>query len=238
MFDRLVELEAELEKLEADLPDIMASGDRAASRDAGRRHAELKPVVDAYRGYQAVEHELADVRELLAAEDDAEMRDYLGDEVKAKEHELEERDEELRDLLIPRDPNDGKNVIVEIRGGEGGEEGNLWAADLFHMYERYADVHRWKLETLASQPSDMGGFRDITFAVKGEDAWSRLKYEAGPHRVQRVPATESQGRVQTSAATVAVLPEAEEIDVVVDDNDLEVEVYRSSGPGGQSVNTT
>ena len=139
---------------------------------------------------------------------------------------------------MPRDPNDGKNVIVEIRGGEGGEEGNLWAADLFHMYERYADVHRWKLETLSSQASDMGGFRDITFAVKGDDAWSRLKYEAGPHRVQRVPATESQGRVHTSAATVAVLPEAEEIDVVVDDNDLEIDVYRSSGPGGQSVNTT
>jgi peptide chain release factor 1 len=238
MFDRLAELEAELEQLETDLPGIMAAGDRAASRDAGRRHADLKPVVDAYRDYLAVEHDLADARELLAAEDDAEMRDFLGDEVKTKERELEDRDAELRDLLVPRDLNDGKNVIVEIRGAEGGEEGNLWAADLFHMYERYADVHHWKLETLSSQASDMGGFRDVTFAVKGDDAWSRLKYEAGPHRVQRVPATESQGRVHTSAATVAVLPEAEEIDVVVDDNDLEIDVYRSSGPGGQSVNTT
>ena len=145
---------------------------------------------------------------------------------------------ELRELLVPRDPDDGKNVIVEIRGGEGGEEGNLWAADLFHMYERYADQHRWKVEVLSSQPSDMGGFRDITFVVKGDDAWSRLKHEAGPHRVQRVPATESQGRVHTSAATVAVLPEAEEIDVAIDPNDLEIDVYRSSGPGGQSVNTT
>ncbi len=139
---------------------------------------------------------------------------------------------------MSRDPNDGKNVIVEIRGGEGGEEGNLWAADLFHMYERYADTHRWKVEVLSRQPSDMGGFREITFVVKGDDAWSQLKHEAGPHRVQRVPVTESQGRVHTSAATVAVLPEAEEIDVAVDPNDLEIDVYRSSGPGGQSVNTT
>jgi peptide chain release factor 1 len=238
MFERLAELEAELEKLEADLPTIMASGDRAASRDAGRRHAELRPVVDAYRDYRAVELDLADARDMLASEDDADMREFLVEEVDVQQRELDERAAELRELLVPRDPNDGKNVIVEIRGGEGGEEGNLWAADLFHMYERYADVHHWKLETLSSQLSDMGGFRDVTFVVKGEDAWSRLKHEAGPHRVQRVPVTESQGRVHTSAATVAVLPEAEEIDVVIDENDLDVDVYRSSGPGGQSVNTT
>ena len=238
MFERLADLEAELEKLEAELPDIMASGDRAASRDAGRRHAELKPIVDAYRSYRGVEQELAETREILAAEDDAEMRDYLADELKVKERELDGFDATLRELLVPRDPSDGKNVIVEIRGGEGGEEGNLWAADLFHMYERYADLHHWKVETLSSQLSDMGGFRDITFVVKGDDAWSRLKYEAGPHRVQRVPTTESQGRVHTSAATVAVLPEAEAIEVVIDDNDLDIDVYRSSGPGGQSVNTT
>jgi peptide chain release factor 1 len=238
MFERLAELEAELDKLETDLPGILATGDRIASRDAGRRHAELKPIVDAYHDYQVVESDLTDARELLAAEDDAEMRDYLADEVKAKERELDEHEAELRELLVPRDPDDGKNVIVEIRGGEGGEEGNLWAADLFHMYERYAEQHHWKLETLSSQTSEMGGFRDVTFVVKGDDAWSRLKHEAGPHRVQRVPATESQGRVHTSAATVAVLPEAEEVDVVVDDNDLEIDVYRSSGPGGQSVNTT
>jgi peptide chain release factor 1 len=238
MFDRLADLEAELEKLEAELPDILASGDRNASRDAGRRHAELKPVVDAGREYRGVESELADARELLDAESDGEMRTYLLDEIATKESELEALDARLRELLVPRDPDEGKNVMVEIRGGEGGEEGNLWAADLFHMYERYADQHRWKFETLSSQPSDMGGYRDITFVVKGDDAWSHLKHEAGPHRVQRVPATESQGRVHTSAATVAVLPEAEEIDVAVDPNDLEIDVYRSSGPGGQSVNTT
>jgi peptide chain release factor 1 len=238
MFDRLDELEAELEKLESRLPEIYASGDQKAAREAGRRHAELRPIVDAYRAYRATDADLADAREMLAGEDDAEMRDYLTSEIETKEAQLTELDARLRDLLAPRDPNDGKNVIMEIRGGEGGEEGNLWAADLFHMYERYAEMHGWKLEVLNRQPSDMGGLREITFVVKGDDAWSRLKHEAGPHRVQRVPVTESQGRVHTSAATVAVLPEAEDIDVTIDDNDLDVQVYRSSGPGGQSVNTT
>jgi peptide chain release factor 1 len=166
------------------------------------------------------------------------MRAFLSAEVSAKETRLAEDEAKIRELLVPRDPDAGKNVIMEIRGGEGGEEGNLWAADLFHMYERYADLHRWKVELLNRQASDMGGMREVTFVVKGDDAWSRLKHEAGPHRVQRVPVTESQGRVHTSAATVAVLPEAEEVDVEVDPNDLEVDVYRSSGPGGQSVNTT
>ena len=238
MFDRLPELEAELEKLESQLSEIYAAGDQAAARDAGRRHAALKPIVEAYSAYRGTEADLADVRELLAAEDDAEMREYLETELASKEAQLAELDDRIRELLVPHDPDEGKNVIVEIRGAEGGEEGNLWAADLFHMYERYADVHRWKVEVLNSQPSDMGGFREITFVVKGDDAWSHLKHEAGPHRVQRVPVTESQGRVHTSAATVVVLPEAEEIDVEIDPNDLKTEVYRSSGPGGQSVNTT
>jgi peptide chain release factor 1 len=144
----------------------------------------------------------------------------------------------LEVLLVPADPNDGKNVIVEIRGAEGGEEANLWAADLYGMYSRFAELHRLKLEVLSSQPSDMGGYREISFVVRGPEAWSLLKHEAGPHRVQRVPETESQGRIHTSAATVAVLPEAEEVDVAIDPNELEVDVYRSSGPGGQSVNTT
>ncbi len=238
MFERVADLETELEKLESQLPEIYASGDQAAARTAGRRHAELKPVVDTYRAYTEATGELADAREMLTVESDGEMRDYLDAEIATKEAQLEQLDARLRELLVPRDPDDGKNVIVEIRGGEGGEEGNLWAADLFQMYERYADIHRWKLEVLNRQTSDMGGLREITFVVKGDDAWSRLKHEAGPHRVQRVPVTESQGRVHTSAATVAVLPEAEEVDVAVDPNDLEIDVYRSSGPGGQSVNTT
>jgi len=238
VLDRLTELEAELDELESRLADVYASGDQAAARDAGRRHSELKPIVDTFRQRRRTEADLVDAREMLAGERDSEMRDYLTEEVAAKEARLDELDGRLRELLVPRDPDDGKNVIVEIRGGEGGEEGNLWAADLFEMYQRYADLHRWKVEVLNSQPSDMGGVREVTFVVKGDDAWSRLKHEAGPHRVQRVPATESQGRIHTSAATVAVLPEAEEVDVQVDPNDLDVDVYRSSGPGGQSVNTT
>jgi peptide chain release factor 1 len=238
MFERLADLEAELEKLESKLPELYAAGDQARARDAGRRHAELKPVVDVYREYRRTERDISDARELLAAESDAEMRDYLRLELEEKEARLSELDGRLRELLVPRDPNDGKNVIVEIRGAEGGEEANLWAGDLFSMYKRYAETRGWKVETLSSQPSEMGGFRELSFVVKGADAWSRLKHEAGPHRVQRVPVTESQGRVHTSAATVAVLPEAEEVDIRIDPNELEIDVYRSSGPGGQSVNTT
>ena len=238
MFERLAELEVELEKLESKLPEIYASGDQAAARDAGRRHAQLKPVVETYQEYRTAEADLGDAREMLSGESDADMREYLAEEVAAKEAQLVTLDAKLRDLLVPKDPDDGKNVMVEIRGGEGGEEGNLWAADLFEMYQRYSDLHRWKVEILSRQLSDMGGVREVTFVVKGDDAWSRLKHEAGPHRVQRVPTTESQGRIHTSAATVTVLPEAEEVDVQVDPNDLEIDVYRSSGPGGQSVNTT
>ncbi|MEY3361381.1 MAG: hypothetical protein RL531_1100 [Actinomycetota bacterium] len=238
MFDRLADLEAELDRLEATLPDLYAGGDQRAAADAGRRASELRPVVEAYRTHRERERALADAREMLEAERDGDMREFLRDEVVTQERAIESLEAELKELLIPKDPNDGRNVIVEIRGAEGGDEANIWAGDLYRMYERYAEGRRWKLETLSSQASDMGGFRDVTFVVKGADAWARLKHEAGPHRVQRVPATESQGRIHTSAATVAVLPEAEEIDVHVDPNDLEIDVYRSSGPGGQSVNTT
>ncbi len=238
MFEQLADLETELEKLESRLPEIYASGDQAASREAGRRHAELKPIVDAYRAYREAEAALGDARDLLAEESDDEMRDYLRGEITEREAELADLDTQLRELLVPRDPNDGRNVILEIRGAEGGEEANLWAGELARMYEGLARRHGWRVEVLATQPSEMGGQREATLVVKGPDAWARLKYEAGPHRVQRVPVTESQGRVHTSAATVAVLPEAEELDVAIDPNDLQVDVYRSSGPGGQSVNTT
>ncbi|MEX0666583.1 MAG: peptide chain release factor 1 [Acidimicrobiia bacterium] len=242
MFEHLPDFETELEKLESRLPEIYASGDQAASREAGRRHAELKPVVDAYRDYRATESELAEAREMLAKESAAEgeqdMQAFLRTEVIEKEARLEELEAQLKELLVPRDPNDGRNVIIEIRGAEGGEEANLWARDLFQMYEGLAKRRGWKVETLSSQPSDMGGLREVTLVAKGPDAWARLKYEAGPHRVQRVPVTESQGRVHTSAATVAVLPEAEEVDIEIAPSDLEIDVFRSSGPGGQSVNTT
>ncbi len=238
MFEHLADLETELEKLESRLAEVYASGDQRAAREAGRRNAELRPIVDTYREYRTTEAELDDARELLAGEVDNDMRDYLRSEIGEKEHQLADLDARLRELLVPRDPNDGRNVILEIRGGEGGEEANLWAGELARMYEALARRHGWKVETLSTQLSDMGGLREVTLVVKGPDAWARLKHEAGPHRVQRVPVTESQGRVHTSAATVAVLPEAEELDVHLDPNDLETDVYRSSGPGGQSVNTT
>jgi len=238
MFEHLADLEIELEKLETRLPEIYASGDQAAARAAGRRHAALKPIVDTYQAYRKTADEVEEAKELLAAEQDADMREYLRVELEQQEQALAELESRLRTLLVPRDPNDGKNVILEIRGAEGGEEANLWAGDLLHMYEGLAKRHGWKTEILSSQPSDMGGFRDVTLVIKGDDAWSRLKYEAGPHRVQRVPVTESQGRVHTSAATVAVLPEAEEVDVEINPNELDIDVFRSSGPGGQSVNTT
>jgi peptide chain release factor 1 len=238
MFEQLGELAAELDQLEGDLSGIYATGDRRASGEAGRRYAELKPVVDAWRAWDAAGRELAEARELLAAETDDEMRDYLRTEIAEKEVHTADLEARIKELLLPRDPNEGRNVIVEIQGAEGGEEANLWAGDLFRMYQHYAERRGLKIEILSSQPSDHGGYRDMTFMVKGNEAWSRLKYEGGPHRVQRVPETESQGRIHTSAATVAILPEAEEVDVQVDPNDLKTEVYRSTGPGGQSVNTT
>ncbi|MSO37386.1 MAG: peptide chain release factor 1 [Acidimicrobiia bacterium] len=238
MFDRLSDLEDELAKLESQLSEIYAAGDQRASAEAGRRFSELQPVVEAYREHRSISVELAEARAMIAGEEDVDMREYLRVEIETKTTRMAEIDAVLKELLVPKDPNDGKNVIVEIRGAEGGEEANIWASDLLRMYERYAEIRKWKIEMLASQPSDMGGIREVSFVLRGPDAWSRLKHEGGPHRVQRVPLTESQGRIHTSAATVAVLPEAEEIDVQVDPNDLEIDVYRSTGPGGQSVNTT
>ncbi len=238
MFEHLEPLEAEFDRLEADLPRIYASGDRRAARTAGRRHAELKAVVEAYRDWRKVSQDVAEAQEMLEGEADADMRDFVRTELTEKEARLAELEAEIKELLVPRDPNEGRNVIVEIQGTEGGEEANLWAGDLYRMYQRFAERHGLRSEVLSTQPSEHGGYRDVTFLVKGDTAWSRLKYEGGPHRVQRVPVTESQGRVHTSAATVAVLPEADEVDVEIDPNDLEVDVYRATGPGGQSVNTT
>lgn len=238
MFDRLADLETEFQELESRLAGIYASGDQAAARDAGRRHAELAPVVEALREHREASAGAAEADGMLAAEDDPEMRSFLEAERDAHRKRAAELEARLRELLLPRDPNDGRNVIVEIRGAEGGEEANLWAADLARMYQRYAEAHGWSVEMLDSQPSDMGGFREVSFVVKGPDAWSHLKYEAGPHRVQRVPVTESQGRVHTSAATVAVLPEAEDVEIDVAEKDLRIDRFCASGPGGQGVNTT
>ena len=238
MFERLADLEQELERLEAHLGDLYATGDQTAAAASGRRMAELRPIVDAFRAWRDVRSDLADAEEMLAAEGDAEMLAFFRQEIDEKTALRVGIEAQMKELLVPKDPNDGKNVIVEVRGAEGGEEANLWAAELYRMYQHYADQHRWKTEMLSSQTSDMGGFRDATFVVRGQDAWARLKQEAGTHRVQRVPVTETQGRIHTSAATVAVLAEAEEVDVTIDTNDLDIDAYRATGPGGQSVNTT
>jgi peptide chain release factor 1 len=238
VFEQLSELEAEFDKLEAGLSEIHAAGDRRATRDAGRRYAELKPVIDAWRALRATNTELEETRGLISGERDPDMKTEIESEIVTLEAKITDLEAELKELLLPRDPNDGRNAIVVIQGTEGGEEANLWAADLFRMYQRYCETHGLKLEVLSSQLSEHGGYRDVTFVVKGPTAWARLKYEGGPHRVQRVPETESQGRVHTSAATVAVLPEADDVDVEIDPKDIEMDVFRSSGPGGQSVNTT
>jgi peptide chain release factor 1 len=245
VLDRLSLLEQEYETVLIQLSDPEVIADQRRLREVSRRHRELEPVVAAYREYQMVASDLATAREMQAnltrsapADSDDDDRQMIRDEIDAAEARLRELDERLKLLLLPRDPNDGKNVIIEIRGAEGGEEANLFARDLYDMYVRYIERQGFSLETLSTDPSDMGGFNQVTFLVKGDGAWTRLKYEGGPHRVQRVPVTESQGRVHTSSATVTVLPEADEVDVRIEDKDLKIDVYRSTGPGGQSVNTT
>jgi peptide chain release factor 1 len=237
MLERLAGLEEEYESVVQRLSDPAVFADPRQVREVARRRKQLEPIVAAYRQYRQAHDDLTAAKELLP-DAEGDDRDVLRAELDQAESTIARLDEELKVLLLPKDPNDGKNVIVEIRGAEGGEEANLFAKDLFEMYVRYAERHGLKVEVLGSDASDMGGFNEVTFLVKGDTAWNRFKYEGGPHRVQRVPVTESQGRVHTSSATVTVLPEAEDIDVNVDDRDLRIDVYRSTGPGGQSVNTT
>jgi len=237
MLDRLRELEREYELVLVQLSDPAVIGDPRRLRDASRRHRELEPVVLAYRDYRGVRDDGTAAKELLGQAEGSE-RDELRAELDASERRLVELEEQLKLLLLPKDPNDGKNVILEIRGAEGGEEANLWARDLYDMYVRYVERLGLHADTMAADASEKGGLNEVTFLVKGDAAWSHLKYEGGVHRVQRVPVTESQGRIHTSSATVTVLPEAEEVDIHIEDKDLKIDVYRSTGPGGQSVNTT
>jgi peptide chain release factor 1 len=237
MIDRLASLEHELTELEASLADPDVLGDQVRLRQVTRRYKDLTPVVEVFRRYRARQGDLEAARELLP-DTTGDERELLRAEVESAEIDLAALDEELKLLLLPKDPNDGKAVIVEIRGAEGGEEANLFARDLFEMYRGYATRKGWKLEILSADPSDLGGYNEVVFELAGDDAWRSMKFEGGPHRVQRVPVTESQGRIHTSSATVTVLPEAEEVDVEIDPNDLQVDVYRSSGAGGQHVNTT
>lgn len=234
---RLADLVREFDECEARLADPEVVADRGRYVAMTRRHRELQPIVERTRQLEAASGDLEAARELLA-DAPPDERDALRAEVAAGEAEVARLDDDLRLLLLPRDPNDERNVIVEVRGAEGGEEANLFARDLFEMYRAFAARRGWSFEVLGASPSELGGYSEVTFRVAGDGVWSRMKFEAGPHRVQRVPVTESQGRIHTSSATVAVLPEAEEVDVELDPNDLQVDVYRSSGPGGQSVNTT
>jgi peptide chain release factor 1 len=236
---KLDDLLGEYAELEARLADPAVHSDQGQARKLGKRYAELRPIVGAYRELEQVEQDVEAARE-LAGEDRA-----FAEEAEQLEQRRQELAERLRRLLIPRDPNDDKDVIMEVKAGEGGEESALFAADLVRMYLRYAEREGWQHRVIATTYSDLGGYKDITIAFKdkssaepGEGVWTRLKYEGGVHRVQRVPVTESQGRIHTSAAGVLVIPEAEEVDVEIHDNDLRIDVYRSSGPGGQSVNTT
>ena len=237
MIDRLNALEARHDELGALLATPEVASDPARLQSLGREMARLEPVVVALRDWRRVREELGAARELMQ-DPDEEVRAMARDEITGLEEREASLEAELRRLLVPRDPNDERDVILEIRGGAGGDEASLFAADLYRMYARYADRRGWKVDVMSTSESEAGGFKEIIAEVRGGGAYSRLKFESGVHRVQRVPTTEAQGRIHTSTATVSVLPEADEVEVQVDEKDLRIDVYRSSGPGGQSVNTT
>lgn len=235
MFDKLDALEVRLSELESRIsaPDLYDDPENAAK--LLREQGELAPIVEAYRAYKNAQRTIVDATEMLS---DPELREMAQDELAAAKAEAAQLEAELKLLLLPRDPNDGKNIIVEIRGGAGGEESALFAASLFRMYSMYAATRGWNVEIMNANETELGGYKEIVFQVTGDSVYSRLKFESGVHRVQRVPETESQGRVHTSTATVAVLPEAEEVDFKIDPGDLRIDTFRSSGAGGQHINKT
>jgi len=235
MMDKIEELERRYQELEALLSDPAIISNQPEFRKFSREHSDLSELVAAYRRYRKVLSEIADNRELLA---DPDMKEMAEDELKTLGAEKDQLDADIRLLLLPKDPNDDKSVILEIRAGTGGDESALFAGDLFRMYSRYADTNRWKVETISSSESERGGFKEIIASVEGTGVFAKLKYESGTHRVQRVPETEAQGRIHTSACTVAIMPEAEDVDIDIRSDDLKIDVYRSSGAGGQHVNTT
>lgn len=237
MFDKLEGVIDRFMEVEGLLSDPAVLSDQNRFRDLTREHSELSEPVEVYRRYKAVKQEIEDNREFLR-DDDPDMREMAREELPILEQESEELTQRLTLLMLPKDPNDGKNIILEIRAGTGGDEAALFAADLFRAYSRYAERNRWKVEIMSSSDSGVGGFKEVIAMITGKNVYSRLKYESGTHRVQRVPDTETQGRIHTSACTVAVLPEAEDVDLDIDPSDLRVDVYRASGAGGQHVNKT
>jgi len=239
MFEKLESVARRSEELTKLLSDPVVFADPETLRRYAKEQADLRPVVSAYHEYRKLQQELQENQELLDSEgQDSEFTALIKEEVAVLTARLATLEAELRTMLLPRDPNDERGVIMEIRAGTGGDEAALFAADLFRMYSRYADSQRWRVEVMNASPTETGGFKEVIASIEGKDVYSRLKFESGTHRVQRVPATEAQGRIHTSAVTVAILPEAEEVEVDIDPADLRIDVFRSSGPGGQSVNTT
>ncbi len=238
MFERLDQIEARYEELTNALasPDIV--NDSARYQKTAKAHAEIAPIVEKYREYKDLTKGIVDSKAMLLEEKDPEMRAYAQEELDRLQSRVSGVEEDLKVLLLPKDPNDEKNIILEIRAGTGGDEATLFAAEIFRMYTRYAELQRWKVEVLSSSDSSAGGLKEVIAIIEGNRVYSQLKYESGVHRVQRVPATEQQGRVHTSAVTVAVLPEAEDVDIKIEAKDLRIDTFCSSGPGGQSVNTT
>ncbi len=238
MFEKVKDLETKYEDLTAQLADPEVLADQNRWKTAAKERSRLEPVVLAYRDLIRTERETEGALELLEGEQDPELRELAEAELRTLKARKEELEGKLTVLLLPRDPNDEKNVLIEIRAGTGGEEAALFAAELYRAYSRYAERRGWGTELISSTPTDIGGFKEVIFMVEGEGAYSRLKYESGVHRVQRVPETESSGRIHTSTATVAVLPEAEEVDVEINPADLQIDTYCAGGPGGQHVNKT
>jgi peptide chain release factor 1 len=235
MFDKIEELERRYQEVEALLSDPAVISNQPEFRKLSREHADLTDLVTAYRRYRKVQEEIADNSELLS---DPDMKEMAAEELTTLEEEKKQLEADIQLLLLPKDPNDNKSVILEIRAGTGGDESALFAGDLFRMYSRYADTNRWKVEIISASESERGGFKEIIASVEGEGVYAKLKYESGTHRVQRVPETEAQGRIHTSACTVAIMAEAEDVDIDIRPDDLKIDVYRSSGAGGQHVNTT
>ena len=235
MFDKIQDLEIRFQELESLLSDSVIIGNQPEFRKLSREHADLAPLIEAFRRHKKVLEELAENRELLA---DPEMKEMAEEEIARLSEEQERLEAEIKILLLPKDPNDSRDVILEIRAGTGGDESALFCGDLFRMYSRFAEKNRWKVEMLSCSESERGGYKEVIASIEGQDVYAKLKYESGTHRVQRVPETEAQGRIHTSACTVAIMAEAEDVDVDVRPDDLKIDVYRSSGAGGQHVNTT
>jgi peptide chain release factor 1 len=238
MLEKLRTLKSKYDELSMQISDPEVIGDSQKWQKLVKEHAHLEPIVAEYKVFDDKTTQLAEAREMLKDKLDEDFKEMVKEEVKTLTQELEEAEEALKKMLIPKDPNDDKNVIIEIRAGVGGDEAGLFAGNLFRMYTMYAESKRWKIEIMSTSEQGIGGYKEIIFMIKGKGAYSRLKYESGGHRVQRVPDTESSGRIHTSSATVAVLPEVDDIDIDIGPNDVRVDVFRSSGNGGQSVNTT